>query len=125
MNLLNLPEHIRILEELLLHQDFSTSPEQLESMLDSNFREINPKGEEISRESVINWLLAKDTSLRWEFSEFDVTPLSDDLVLATYFARQLYPEGASSGGARHCSIWRENKTGKMWQLVFHQSTKTS
>ena len=124
MNILNLPEHIRILEELLLHQDFSTSPEQLETMLSADFREIDRHGRIVGRESVINWILGKNSAARWEFSGFEVKPLADNLVLATYLARQITPEDASSGGARHSSLWRENATGKSWQLVFHQTTRT-
>lgn len=123
MDILNLAEHIRILEELLLHQDFSNSPEALEAMLCDSFREVNPDGREVSREAVINWLLAKSPTARWEFSEFDVTELAPDLALATYKARQVLPENTSSGGARHCSLWRENGPGKTWQLIFHQSTR--
>ena len=123
MDILNLPEHIRILEELLLHQDFSTSPEQLEAMLGEDFREIDRNGQEVSRERVIGWLLGKNPTSRWAFTDFQVRHLADGLVLATYQARQVYPEGVSAGGAVHCSIWRENHPGKTWQLVFHQSTR--
>lgn len=47
MDILNISEHIRILEELLLHQDFSLSPESLEAMLAEDFREVSPDGAEI------------------------------------------------------------------------------
>lgn len=125
MDILNLPEHIRILEELLLHQDFSASPGQLEAMLGEDFREIDPGGREVPRDKVVEWLLGKDPAARWEFTRFEVQELAAGLVLATYHARQIQPAGASSGGAVHSSIWREKLPGKTWQLVFHQSTRTA
>lgn len=124
MDILNLPEHIRILEELLLHQDFSSSPEQLEKMLSDDFWEIDRNGKMVEREAVIRWIMGKNPASRWEFTGFEVRQLADNLVLATYLARQIIPEEASIGGARHCSLWRENGPGKTWQLVFHQTTKT-
>lgn len=123
MDILNLPEHIRILEELILHQDFSDSPDALDALLAEDFREINPDGKEVSRQEVINWLMAKNPASRWEFSTFDVSELSSDVVMATYFARQIMPEKASRGGARHLSIWQQVGPGKSWQLKYHQSTR--
>ena len=123
MDILNLPEHIRILEELLLHQDFSSSPDALEAMLGDEFREINPAGNIVSRAEVIAWLLEKNPADRWEFNEFEVRQLAEDLVLATYHARKILPENSTSDGAMHCSIWQETGPGKTWKLMFHQSTR--
>jgi len=124
MDILNLPEHIRILEELILHQDYSADTEALESLLANEFREINPDGRVVSRQDVISWLQGKSPESRWEFSDFEVRELAAGLVMATYYARQIVPEKASRGGARHCSIWRETGPGKNWQLEYHQSTRT-
>ena len=124
MDILNLPEHIRILEELLLHQDFSNSPEALEAMLAEDFREINREGAVISREDVVSWLMGKSPDSRWEFANFEVVQLAPDLVLATYHARQIIPDGSTSRGAAHCSIWKQSQE-KNWQLTFHQSTRVS
>lgn len=127
MDNLKLAAHIRILEELLLHQDFSTGAQALEALLSDDFQEVNPAGKVVSRSEVIAWLTAKDPDARWELADFEVKSLGKGLVLATYVARQVHPANASAGGARHCSLWRE--TGKeseprsSWQLVFHQSTR--
>lgn len=123
MDILNIPEHIRILEELLLHQDFSSSPELLESMIGEEFYEVNPEGKVVSRDEVVKWLLAKNPDARWELSSFNVKTLSDTLVLSTYQARQIVPEGTSKGGSMHSSLWREVPPGKTWQMIFHQTTR--
>ncbi len=119
---LNISEQIRNLEELLLHQDFSSSPEALEAMICDDFREIDPKGRECSRDDVISWLLQKDPTIRWKFSEFTVNQLTENVVLATYHAKQILPESSSSG-SKHCSIWQATNPSNTWQLFFHQSTK--
>ena len=119
---LNISEQIRNLEESLLHQDFSSIPEALEAMICDDFREVDPKGRECSREDVISWLLQKDPDSRWEFSEFAVHQPADNVALATYHAKQILPESSSSG-SRHCSIWQATNSSKIWQLFFHQSTK--
>jgi hypothetical protein len=123
MDILNIEEHIRTLEELLLHQDFSLSPEALDAMLSQEFKEVNPDGVVVPRESVINWLRNKDQAARWEFKEFEVRMLAPGLAQATYHARQIAPQDKLSKGAVHCSIWRENSVGEVWELLFHQSTR--
>lgn len=123
MDILNLPEHIRILEELLLHQDFSEGPTAVEAMLCEDFREVNPQGKVVSRDEVVAWLVSKNPAARWEFRDFDVQRLAPDIAMATYHARQVIPGGVSSGGAMHCSLWRETGPGKTWKLLYHQSTR--
>ncbi|MGY8789548.1 MAG: nuclear transport factor 2 family protein [Pseudomonadales bacterium] len=122
MDIPNISEQILKLEESLLHQDFSSNPEALEALICDDFREIDPKGRECSREDVIAWLLQKNPASRWEFSAFALHQLADSSVLATYHARQIHPE-SSSPGSRHCSIWHTNYPSINWQLFFHQSTK--
>ncbi len=127
MDILNISEHIRILEELLLHQDFSLSPESLETMLSEDFREVTPDGTEVKRDAVIQWLLTKSASARWQFSDFEVRVLAPGLAQATYHAMQITPgkDSARERGAIHSSLWRENDSDKDWQLLFHQSTRVS
>jgi hypothetical protein len=123
MDILNLPEHIRILEELLLHQDFSNNPNQLEAMISNDFREIDARGREVTREEVVSWLLGKSPDSRWEFLAYDVRQLAPGLVLSTYQARQIQPKGTSGGRTMHSSLWQEKHPGQTWELLFHQSTR--
>lgn len=125
MDILNLSEHIRTLEESLLHQDFSSNPEALEAMLSREFREVNPDGKIVSRQSVINWLQSKNQHMRWEFNDFEVCQPAPGLVQATYHARCLTPDETSSKGALHSSLWKESGADKNWQMIFHQSTRVN
>lgn len=116
---------IRALEELLLHQDFSSSPSTLDAMLAQEFHEINPDGQTVSREDVFDWLLKKDAAHRWQYHDFKTRILAPGLVLATYQAKQIFPEKPESKAARHTSLWKEVAADNTWQLLFHQSTRIS
>ena len=118
-----LSQHIRSLEETLLHRDHSSDREALEQLLDPAFREVNPTGSETPRADVIAWLLDKSPDARWEFTGFQATALAQGLVMATYHARQVVPVKPESKGAQHCSLWREDAQSGNWRLVYHQSTK--
>jgi len=123
MDTWNISQHIRILEELLLHQDFSSNREKLDSLLSDKFYEIDPKGRRQSRESVIRWLLTKDPSSRWELIGCETRELGPDVVQATYQAKKIAPEGSTSNGAFHHSLWEKTPDGHDWCLIFHQSTR--
>ena len=69
----------------------------------------------------IKWLLRKDPSHRWSFSEWQVDELAPGAALVRYRAVRSIPQ-ATSSGARHLSLWKLDGTGR-WQLWFHQSTK--
>ena len=120
--LMSLKDTLYSLEQYLLHSDFSDSPEKLEALIAEAFREVSPNGEVISRESVLNWLIQKDAGWRWEFSNFKVQSLGEDVELATYHARQTVPAKPDSKGAMHCSVWVRNQEDA-WQMQFHQSTR--
>lgn len=122
MSTQKLKNTIRALEELLLHQDYSDNPSALDAMLAQEFHEINPDGQTVSREAVMAWLLNKDAAHRWEFRDFKARILAPGLVLATYRAKQIFPEKPASNGARHASLWKE-AADQSWQLLFHQSTR--
>ena len=122
---MSLQETIFALEDRLIHEDFSTCPEQLEALLDAGFTEISPDGKTVSRQEVISWLLAKDPSSRWAYTDFQVEEQGSDLVEATYHAKQVVPENPGSMGARHVSRWQKADTADGWQLVVHQSERIS
>lgn len=118
-----LQEYIRVLEDRLLHGDHSVHPEGLQALLGDKFREINPDGRVVSRDDVITWLLEKDPSYRWEFSDFEIQELGPGLVLASYRAKQVVPKKRGSKGARHCSLWHKQAGRETWQMAYHQSTR--
>lgn len=56
--------------------------------------------------------------VKMKMSDFEIHPLSDEIILATY---RIYNEIGKQHSLRS-SIWKLND-GK-WKMVFHQGTKT-
>ena len=110
------------LEQQLLHSDFRSQPSALEALLAPDFTEVTPVGTIASRSDVIAWLLQKDPAERWQFSDWQLSELADDVRMLRYHAVRCVPASASKG-ARHVSLWRFDAAGQRWQLSFHQSTK--
>lgn len=110
------------LETALLHTDFRTASEQIERLLAGDFEEVSPRGQRSSRAQVMQWLLQKDASHRWELGQWQVTELSNTVRLVRYHAVQCVPP-SQSHGALHCSLWAYDTTLQCWRLQFHQSTK--
>jgi hypothetical protein len=112
----NLKNHIRELEEKLLTQEVRSSKSELQKLLADDFFEIGSSGK----------ILYKDEEIaengigivKMKLSDFALHPLSDELVLATY---RIFNELTSQQSLRS-SIWKRNDG--MWQMVFHQGTKT-
>lgn len=120
---MSLQDTIHALEYKLLHSDWSEQREALEALLGENFREINPDGVVVNRQDVIQWLLHKDPTHRWEIIANDIIELDERSVLVTYHAKQSVPEKPGSNGAMHLSLWQKHSQSGVWQIVLHQSTR--
>ena len=113
----SIKEHIKSLEEKLLHSDVGKNPEMLDELLSEDFEEIGSIGKTSSREEVINWLVTKEKNIKWTLSEFRLRELAPNLVLAIYIAQK----NSSTKGSIRSSIWKLCD-GK-WKMIFHQGTK--
>jgi hypothetical protein len=60
----NIKEHIKNLEEKLLHSDVRKNPEILNELLSEDFEEIGSIGKISSREEVIDWLVTKEKDIK-------------------------------------------------------------
>jgi hypothetical protein len=106
-------------EKSLLHEAFS---EKTERLLAEQLWEISVDGASQSRDEICTWLRQKSSAARWQFKNFKVQSLSDEVALATYWAKMIAPTITGSKGALHSSIWKLNKAG-VWQMAFHQATQ--
>jgi hypothetical protein len=114
--------HIKSLEEKLLHSDFQKNSEIINELLSEEFEEIGVIGKISSREEVIFWLLKKDKNMKWTLNDFKIRELTPDLVLATYQATsQGGASSISSKGSIRSSIWK--LCSGHWKIIFHQGTK--
>ena len=117
----SIKEHIKELEEELLHSDVTKNPEILNDLLGEDFEEIGSIGKISSREEVINWLVTKEKNIKWSLNEFRVRELAPDMVLAIYSANKNEHQGSASKGSMRSSIWK--LYGDKWKMIFHQGTK--
>ncbi|PLS18649.1 DUF4440 domain-containing protein [Bacillus sp. M6-12] len=113
----SLKEHLRELEELLLKSEIRTSPEKLKQILAESFFEFGSSGKVLYKDEGIGkegLSVAKMT-----MSDFEIHPLSEEIVLTTY---RIYNHIKEQHSLRS-SIWKFN--GGRWQMFFHQGTNTS
>lgn len=112
----NLKDHIKQLEEKLLNPEVRSSRVELKKLLADDFFEFGSSGRILYK----NEDIADDGIgiVRMNLSNFEIHPLSDDIVLATY---RIFNENTNQHSLRS-SIWKLNDG--LWKMVFHQGTKT-
>ncbi|MED1203136.1 DUF4440 domain-containing protein [Heyndrickxia acidicola] len=117
MNKEALKEHLRQLEENLLKPEIRTNQKELSRLLADDFFEFGSSGrvlykdEEISDEGI--------GTVKMVLGNFEIHPLSKDIVLATYL---ILNEETRQYSLRS-SIWKFSD-GR-WQMFFHQGTVTN
>ena len=117
----DIKEIIQALEEKLLQPEVRKSAEELNHLLSDNFREFGSSGRVFNKQQILADL-ASETTARFVMGDFALTELSQGVVLATYKVIRSSENELETHSLRS-SIWR--KTGEVWQMVFHQGTKSS
>ncbi|MEI6285539.1 MAG: DUF4440 domain-containing protein [Bacillota bacterium] len=117
----NIYKLIYDLEIALLASEVRSSREKLDVLLADDFKEFGSSGEEYSKQDILEQLpeATKIASVEFLVSDFQVQQLAEDIVLATFTTDKKMPDNSRVVSLRS-SIWR--KTGKGWQMVFHQGT---
>jgi hypothetical protein len=110
-----LEEHLKELEERLLTREVRESKEELAKLLSNEFFEIGSSGRMLYRDGIEEGGIGE---VRMHLSEFEIHPLSEGIVLATY---RIFNEETNQHSLRS-STWRLEE-GK-WRMVFHQGTRT-
>lgn len=111
-----LRDYIRQLEEDLLKPEVRSSKTRLKEILADDFFEFGSSGKVLFKDEEI-----PDDGIgivKMKMSDFEIHPLSDEIILATY---RIYNEISKQHSLRS-SIWKLND-GK-WKMVFHQGTKS-
>lgn len=111
----NLKEHLQQLEESLLKPEIRSSQQELQNLLAEQFFEFGSSGEVLYKNEAIG--VEGIGTVNMEISDFEVNPLSDEIVLATYRVLNF----DSNQYSLRSSIWK--LINKRWQMVFHQGTK--
>jgi hypothetical protein len=108
-----LQNELYTLEERLLHPDRESDRALLVPLLAEDYKEFCSSGRIFNRAQTIESLLTS-TPRSATISHFNVTPLADGVVLATYHATTL------TSVSHRSSIWV--RRGQNWQIFFHQGT---
>lgn len=109
------------LEKRLLDSSIRKEVSELDKLLSDDFVEYGASGRVYDKKTVIE-LLAEENSAVIEAVDFAPIQLSTDVVLLLFKAIMKNGDGSEETSLRS-SIWK--KSGKRWQLVFHQGTKAS
>lgn len=110
-------EHLLQLEKKLLKPEIRTSQNELNHLLADQFFEFGSSGEVLYKDEGI----AEEGigEVKMTLSDFDIHPLSEEIVLATY---RIFNEVKKQHSLRS-SIWKF--TDGRWQMLFHQGTITT
>ncbi|WP_396654871.1 DUF4440 domain-containing protein [Mesobacillus jeotgali] len=112
---MDLKEHIKKLEEKLLTTEVRSSKTELKKLLADEFFEFGSSGRVLYKDEDFEGGIGV---LKVTLSDFDLHPLSDNIVLSTY---RTFNEETNQHALRS-SIWKLNEG--VWKMVFHQGTKT-
>jgi hypothetical protein len=114
-NLSLLKKHLLELEQQLLEPNTRTTPAELDKLLADDFFEFGSSGRVWDKKDCVGGgLSVKKMSL----SDFEIYPLSEDVVLATYHIK----DETSMQNTLRSSIWKF--IDGRWQMFFHQGTIT-
>ncbi|GAB2176227.1 nuclear transport factor 2 family protein [Dongia sp. agr-C8] len=121
---LDLPRHLRCLEEQLLSPEGRASPRLIDDLLAEDFQEIGASGDVFGKPEAME-LLAEEArdghAYERRTSDWSVRRLAGDVQLVTYRVVRHDPTERSTVTSLRSSIWalREGR----WQMVFHQGTR--
>ncbi|MGW6664432.1 MULTISPECIES: DUF4440 domain-containing protein [Peribacillus] len=111
----SLKEHLRQLEEKLLKPEIRTSKKELNNLLADNFFEFGSSGKVLYKDEGIGEEGIGEVKMR--LSDFDIHPLSEEIVLTTY---RIFNEGKKQHSLRS-SIWKL-RDGR-WKMFFTKVQK--
>jgi len=97
-------------------KDFCNIQENLENRLSKDFTEYGKSGTIHNRERTINALQSITQDRDIEITNFTLTQLSENTLLARYTSHHKNPNTQ----ALRTSIWKQEN--KQWKLYFHQGT---
>ena len=104
----------RELETSLHRRSVRNSPLAVSALLDDDFVEFGKSGRVYDKRLTIELLRDDDSDFMPEVRDFEIRPLSADVVLV------IYRSGRGDLFDRRSSIWR--LSGGKWRMTFHQGT---
>lgn len=115
----SLREHLRELEGRLLRPEARRSRQALDELLADEFVEFASDGAAYDKGQVID-ALGREALCRRSLTDFQIVPLAENVVLATYRATRQNVASNEIANSLRSSLWTL-RDGR-WQLLFHQGT---
>jgi hypothetical protein len=115
-NLSELKEHLRKLEQQLIEPKTRTNTVEIDKLLADNFFEFGSSGNVWYKKDFVGEEGLSE--MKMTLSEFEIYPLSEDTILATYRIK----DETRIKNTLHSSIWKF--IDGRWQMFFHQGTIT-
>lgn len=115
VNSSSLKEQLLQLEEKLLQPEIRSSKEELKNLLADSFFEFGSSGKVLYKDENITEMTLGE--VRMQLSDFEVHPLSEEIILTTY---RIYNELNKQHSLRS-SVWKF--ADGRWKMYFHQGTK--
>ncbi len=110
-----LKEQLFQLEGKLLKPEIRTSKDELANLLADTFFEFGSSGKVLYKDENIGEMTL--SLVKMKLSDFEIHPLSEEIVLTTY---RIFNEMDKQHSLRS-SIWK--LTDGRWKMHFHQGTK--
>lgn len=110
-------DNLKNLEESLWRSETRFDDAYMDQLLAPDFFEFGRSGRIYQREDTIG-VPPQDIDAKLPLRDFQIHPIDQDTVLATYVSEVIY--GEETEVANRSSLW--SKSGGAWRLRFHQGT---
>ena len=119
---MSLLETLRSLEKALHRPEVRSDREELERLLDPEFRELGRSGRIYERAEILDEFADRLADYEVWAQDFHVVRLTDAVALLTYRSAHVTRGGELENHTNRSSVWRLTATG--WRMIFHQGTPT-
>lgn len=116
----DLKAHLFALETALQTKEVRSSKARLLEILAPDFREFGRSGGVYDLPEILSGLMSEEVATKTAIENFQVSALSETVMLATYRGIRFRDDGSELFTNRS-SIWRLDEDGS-WRMVFHQGT---
>lgn len=107
------------LELSLLKSEVRSSADKLNELLANDFKEFGSSGLIYTKQDILERLPSNPDKVIYTVSDFEVTNLSEDVVMANFKTDRIINDIEKVSSLR-TSLWR--KDDGAWRMFFHQGT---
>ncbi len=119
---MSLLKTLRSLEKALHRSEVRSDREELDRLLDPEFRELGRSGRVYERAEILDEFADRVPEYEVWAQDFQLVRLSDAVALLTYRSAHVTRGGELENHTNRSSVWRLTATG--WRMIFHQGTPT-